>query len=243
MLYRTPRYVVTLDTDWVPAFVLDYVLSLLTSFNLPATVFCTSPYALENISGITPALHPNLMADSSQGTSQTETLKNLKSLYPGACGVRTHRLYWHSSLYDLFAEHGVHYDSSVFMPLQAYLVPNSHLGLTRFPIWWTDAFHVLSGFDVSRFTPPGRDEPGLKVLLFHPIHVYCNSRQPRETSRRLVSWDLFQCSEKDLAGYRNSGQGMESLFLNALRWLSAHRDQLSSLPALLPDAAAHVCLS
>jgi hypothetical protein len=218
--YPEPHHALAFDTDWVPQFVLDHVMNQLLAYNMPATIFCTSPYDFPSEPLLEKAWHPNFMPGSTQGDGEESCLDYLKSLYPDAVGSRSHRLYWHSGLRKRLMERGIRYDASLQCPLQTHLSHYTFAGLTRFPIWWSDGLHLLSGMDLEKVNIPDWDEPGLKTMVFHPIHIYCNTRDYNEMQPKLRRVNLPQASEVDLAGLRNPGPGVGMLFSKILKRLT-----------------------
>lgn len=210
---------ITLDTDWVPQFMLDYVLDMLQAYTIPATIFCTSAYLIPDGDIFEAALHPNLMADSTQGTSEEERLDFVQSLYPAAIGFRAHRYYWHSGLYSLLSRRGIAYDSSVLLPFHPDLKPSFSFGITRFPIWCGDNLYMNMFPRSSRFAPPGLGLPGLKVLTFHPVHIYMNSGSCEQTRILLAGQSVADIDERTAASLRRKGAGMGKVFENALHVL------------------------
>lgn len=237
---NAPRFVLTMDTDWAPQFVLDHVLDMLRTYNAPATLFCTSAYDLpaDMLANGTLeiGLHPNFMPGSTQGppdAGEEGRLRHLLDLYPDAIGSRSHRFYWHSGLRALLLRNGLRYDASIFCPLQSHLHEYDYYGLTRFPTWWADGYHLLQGLELDRFAPPGMHEPGLKILNVHPIHVYCNTNDLGRMKKSLAGVRLPEAEPNDLAPLRSRGAGVETLFLSALRMM-ADQDEPAILRALRP---------
>ena len=222
---------ITLDTDWVPDFVLQYALEILSAYQIRATIFFTSPYDLPFLSEHETALHPNLMSDATTGDTESARLHYIHKYYPNSKGVRTHRLYWHSGLHSQFLDAGLKYDSSLFCPLQKGLMPYNEVGLIRFPIWWVDNYHARRNFGFQHFDPPGVHEQGLKVLLFHPLQIYLNTRTLQEAKGLLEKRSILLQDERDLANKRRSGAGFETLFISALGY--ANSCECSTLSQLL----------
>lgn len=226
----------TIDTDWVPQFVLDHTLALLDAHQVRATIFCTSRYSHPLLDRHELALHPNLMADATEGTDEADRLHRLQQLYPKAIGIRTHRLYWHGGLHQAFEKAGLAYDSSLFCPLQKGLTAYREVQLLRFPLWWVDNFHSRQGFDLQEFSPPGLHEPGLKVLLFHPLQIYLNTGSLQEAAGLLDSVPVPRLEERVLRSRRRAGIGFETLFLSALQLLK--RRDPPTLAELVPKWSA-----
>lgn len=219
--------VLTMDTDWAPGFVLDYVLDLVRQYRVPVTLFCTSAYELPTDlaqAGLLEAsLHPNFMADSTQGAPDADErgrLRHLLRLHPEAVGSRSHRFFWHSGLRAALMDCGLRYDASIFCPLQSHLVGYDYYGLMRYPTWWADGYHLLQGMSAEAFDPPGFTEPGLKILNFHPIHVYLNTSDLAGVRRGMAGMRLHECEPRDLDPLRAGGFGVQTLFVDALRRLA-----------------------
>lgn len=243
-MQEKPRFILTMDTDWAPQFVLDHALSLIGDHGVPVTLFCTSPYHLpEDLQAdgsVETALHPNFMPGSTQGppnAGEEERLRHLLALYPTARGSRSHRFYWHSGLRNRLLNCGLAYDASIFCPLQSHLVPYDYYGLTRFPTWWADGYHLLKGFALDRFAPPGMEMPGLKILNFHPIHVYCNTSDLGRMKKALATIQLPEAGPEDLEPLRSDGHGVETLFISALKMM-AGREGATCLESILSDSKA-----
>lgn len=215
-----PRiFSLTFDTDWVPQFILDDILSILRDAGLAGTFFCTGAYA-PFPPEMEVGLHPNFLGyGNEERKSEEDVLAGLKSLYPQATGSRSHCYYWHNRLRPLFFAQGLRYDSSQLVPLQPDLRPHTFFGLTRFPVWYSDGVHMWLKAPFDKFSPPGLEDPGLKVLLFHPLHIYLNSRSPGESKELLQGREVFAVTE-DLAKNRRSGHGIRTLFLDTLRYIN-----------------------
>lgn len=205
----------TFDTDWVPQFILNDVLSQLQDAGLTGTFFCTGAYAPFPPS-MEAGIHPNFLGDSTMGGSEEECLAFIRRLYPQAIGSRSHCYYWHNRLRNLFLAQGLRYDSSQLLPLQPNLRPHSIFGLTHFPVWYSDGVHMQLGAACNTFSPDGLWDPGLKVLLFHPLHIYLNSRSVQESKELLGGCEVPFVTE-ELRTKRRSGHGMRTLFQAALK--------------------------
>lgn len=226
-------FVFTFDTDWAPQFVLDYVLDLLCVHGLKGTVFCTGPYSGLDRPGVEVGLHPNLMVDSTHGPTEGAALAHLKSVFPGATGVRTHRLYWHGGLYVTLPKHSIVYDSSLLMPLHPGLEPHRFGELVRFPVWWSERIHLDNAFSMDGFAFPARDKPGLKVLLFHPIHIYLNTVDMAETQQQLADLPrLEDAGPSDLEPLRNDGMGIGTIFRSCLEHVGDTQESHATLGEL-----------
>jgi len=217
----------TLDLDWAPDHVLEDTRALLAEAGLPATIFAThhtpGVLALSNLAGVEMGLHPNFFGAPDENLA----LSRLLSDFPGAIGVRDHLLFYHSRLLPLFAQKGIRYFSNDLMFLQPGLAPHyDWSGLVRLPIYWEDDIHCLyfdNRFDIDTLK---LEQPGMKILNFHPVHLYLNTRD--EADYRAAKPEL-QDPEAARA-HRQEGPGIRTLFLDVVRRLrSAPAPLLSSL--------------
>jgi len=226
----------TLDLDWAPDHVLEDTRQLLQRVGLPATIFAThqSPgvTALLALPGCETGVHPNFAGDPDKDALLTRLL----TAFPTAVGVRSHELYFDSRLLPLFQHKGVRYFSNDLMFLHSSLQPYyDWSGLVRLPIFWEDDVHCLY-FD-GRFDGAalGLDRPGLKVLNFHPVHLYLNTREFAD----------YQAAKPSLADpmaagkLRREGPGIRTLFLDVVGRLRGA--EMRTLGAISEEfRAAHV---
>ncbi len=227
-------FAVTLDTDWVPQFVLDDVLDIIESEGVKATVFCTSRYDFSGRRGIEAGIHPNFLPGTTQGDSEQGVLNHLLERYPEATGCRTHRLYWHGGLFEALSVRNIRYDSSLGMFLHPHLEPISMLGITRFPIWWEDDVHLHSALDLSSFSVPRMREPGLKICTFHPLLVYLNSKKVGDYRPAVQGCSSFrELQRTQLMAHRQGGAGLRSFFLQFLKHVKESQDTTCTLQELL----------
>ncbi len=214
----------TFDTDWAPQSVVEQVLESVLARNLSATVFATTPLDLPDDPRLEVALHPNLMADSTQGKDEKDILDNLQAWFPNALGLRTHRLYWRQGLAEELARRGLVYDASLFFPFKSHLAPVRGDGLVRFPGWWSDNLHMSHGFPFTKVEITNFQEPGLKIFAFHPMHILWNSTSPQGYREKLLRFQpLAEQKREALLACRDPGPGMGTFFETLLDYLANQR--------------------
>ncbi|MFO8072508.1 MAG: hypothetical protein R6V85_11600 [Polyangia bacterium] len=247
------RVVLSLDADWAPDHVLEDTLELLVDAEIPFTLFCTHETPLldrfRELDGSELSIHPNLY-DVAPGPSAAESgplhaarraralaeyrrkIAELKRIVPEARGMRCHDLLCSSSIAAIFANEGFEYMSSRVAWLEPGLrASRHHSGLVELPIWLED--DIWFSRDERGPRPDelafALEDDGLKVLSFHPIHLFLNTCSPahyreaalhvgdeaalREwvnTSERGVR-DLF----REIVGAAGRGFGIEH---NLLSW-------------------------
>jgi hypothetical protein len=167
----------SLDVDWVPDPILAHVTSLITRAGVSATFFATHPTpVLKSMSS--PAFEVGLHPHFNRGEDLDSPLHELKAAYPHARGARSHGLAVSSQVLQRYMAHGLRYEANVFLPGHAGLHPVTRFAdLVSIPFYWSDDKHLERG-DQFELSALALDAPGLKVLNFHPIHVYMNTASP-----------------------------------------------------------------
>lgn len=234
--------ILTFDVDWAPPFVVHFVLDKLRELGLRATIFCTSPLKIEDEHNFELAIHPNFMPDSTQGSSEDDVLNVMQAWFPHACGIRTHRLYWHSGLIHKLQRRGFLYDSSILLPFHPHIQPVKTEMIVRFPIWWTDNLHLTSGLILDKIDLPGLQSPGMKIFNFHPIHIYLNTNHLAiyKKNKKLIH-PLETQTATTLLKYRQDGIGLNTFFDSILKHLCENRCQTYCLRDLVGGLSGFSC--
>jgi hypothetical protein len=218
----------SVDVEWAHPAVLDDLRHLFDQAGIAATFFVTHEGIVAP--GHERALHPNFRRNgdsyrallgsgelSSDAPTESEiqrlVLKRTLGFAPEARGLRTHSLYFDSTLLPLYSLFGLEYDCSYDMPFVAGLRPfwKTH-SILAIPIYYMDHIDIMSGvtdFSVARL---GLDRPGLKVFDFHPNIVYLNASEEEDY---IKSKSFYHEPERLLAA-RNRGRGIRTLLLDLL---------------------------
>jgi hypothetical protein len=223
---------VTLDIDWAPDFMIDYAAGVLTERAVRATWFVT--HASPAVARLAESpifelgLHPNFLPGSSHGDSWEAVLAHCAGLVPGGRCMRTHSLAQSTPLLDhVAATTAVGVDASLYLPHAPGLRPVEHWSaggsLVRIPYVWED------DLEMARPRPAWSlaelpDAPGVKVLDFHPVHVFLNSAElgPYEELKRQPT-PLPDLDEAAAAPFANrDGVGTRDMFLQAVDHVAAH---------------------
>jgi hypothetical protein len=200
------------DTDWCDPEMVTWLQHELLTHGARATFFCTETrdkeaYEIRKPNEI--AIHPSPLSNLF-GTEIREHMSWLAKLYPEARGVRNHCLHQDTRLLSFAHENGFEYESNSLM----FLVPGLRYwtrpsGLVSVPIYWEDdvyfSYEAGVTFDMGDLW---LNAPGLKVLSFHPVHVWANTESQDD-------YALFKGS--DIVS-RKYGVGIRSLFMQFLRW-------------------------
>lgn len=224
----------TVDVEWAAPVVLDDLRALFDMYGVRATFFST--HAGVNVPGHERGIHPNfrrngdtyrsLLGQRGGETAITDdefhsfVISTTLGFAPEAKGVRTHSLYYDSTLVPLYSRLGIEYDCSYQMPLVAGLRPfwkSDHL--VQIPTYFADHFDIMcgvSGFDVTALH---LDRPGLKIFDFHPNIIYLNSR---DNAEYMATKEFYHDAERLLAA-RNSGRGARTLLIDLLEAVGSRK--------------------
>jgi len=210
----------TFDTDWVNDFVLQKTVDILRHYKLKATFFATHDSSL--LRSLNPecfeiALHPNF--ETTDGYYDLTTLDSLKTIYPSAVGMRSHTLFFSSRLIPRIETLGLRYESNIFLWHHPNLqVVDRTKNLKSIPFIWSDDKHVELEKAFTLDAIPNLKMGGLKVLNFHPIHVFLNTCSQ---NHYLNSKKVFNLPEIEHKIYY--GQGIRSLFINVCEYIKREK--------------------
>ena len=166
----------TFDIDWVKDEILQPIVDKLISAKVKTTLFATHQSDLinnldRNLFEI--GIHPNFL--NIPGDYETP-VKELKTWYSEAIGARSHHLYLNSSILTFLKKYGFHYESNYHLFLHQQLCPFSRMKeLVSIPFYWQDDTHFRMGKDF-KLEELNLNSIGLKVLAFHPMHIYMNTK-------------------------------------------------------------------
>ena len=214
--------VLSFDIEWACAEVVADVVRLLEERNLRATFFCTHP-GIE-VADHERSLHPNFFRDGNTQVAEAHSIPDelefyravvgaARTLCPEATGVRSHRRYYTPLVEQVLRENDLQYDSTAMEPLTPGLAPG-WLGdnLLSLPIYFMDHWDLgfqATGFELARLR---LDEPGLKVVDFHPNLIFLNAATIGQYEQ---SRPYYRDPDR-LRAARHSGRGVRTLFLDLL---------------------------
>ncbi len=230
----------TCDIDWAPEFAIESVLRAVEEHGHKLTIFAT--HRSELLLGAPPwlevGIHPDFTRQLPNAPRFEDKISALKSCYPSAVGMRSHRDFFGNNIGDMAKNCGLRYDVSSFLwnqPLcQAHVDYN---GMTRFSYCWEDGIHLDMGFglDMERVT---LHAPGLKILNVHPILIHLNSSS--EEHRRGVTRrypDLTSAPDSEISADVNRGRGIGHVWRELLQYLAENNVRTHLLrEALTPSA-------
>lgn len=216
------KWFITLDVDWANDDVLGFAIDMVEDAEIHATWLITHESRWIDRLHENPlfelGVHPNfnhLLADGPGSTkSVNEVIRQLLEIVPSSRSVRSHSLTYSSRLSDSFLELGLTHDLNSYVPRRAtanlspWTLPN---GLTRVPTIWEDDFE----FPILSDQPWGEWDIGIRVINFHPIHLYLNT----EDAQRYESTRQMHNSPKQLENHRNKSIGTRSEFQSLVAFL------------------------
>lgn len=217
------RIFLTFDIDWACDAVLADAIDLVEAAGVPATWFVTHStpllVRLRANDKFELGIHPNfnflLEGDPRNGANAAEVVDRMLELVPQARSVRSHSMTQSSRLLQLFKDRKLTHDANHFIPEHSgiELRPWLHWnGLIKVPYCWEDDAHCMHDqySDVESMSK----RSGIRVLDFHPIHVYLNTeRMERYESTR----SIHHLPEKLLAHRSAHHQGAREVLKSLLK--------------------------
>ena len=229
-------FILTMDCDWAPDFVLDHVREMLERKSAHATLFVTHPaaalHAWKASSRFELGWHPNFLPGSTQGRDTAAVAAYLDAVAPGARSMRTHGLLQSTSLFQDFLSRAprIRYDTSLYLPGQDEvrgfdLKLGAGTQLRRYPFVWEDDLHLLAG-GAGDFRLADLAARGLCIVNFHPIHIYLNTADFSDYAKVRALGPMQALTAAQMEPYRNQGNraaGIGTIFADALETLDFSR--------------------
>ena len=223
----------TVDVEWAALEVLADLRDLFDQHGVRATFFVT--HGGVETPGHERGLHPNFrrdgdtykrlreMCDETALTDEgihANILSRTLSFAPEAKGLRTHSLYYDSTLLPLYRRFGLEYDCSYRLPLVEGLRPfwKQH-EIVEIPTYYADYFDLVTGATAFDLKALALDRPGLKVFDFHPNLVYLNA----SNAAAYHATKSFYHEPGQLLAARQPGKGTRTLLVDLLAAVSASR--------------------
>ena len=177
--------ILTLDIDWAPDFMIDFVMERLVAKEVKATWFVThSSPAVDRLRQwpdlFELGIHPNFLPNSTQGRTWEDVLAFCMDLVPEARSMRAHDLFQSTSLLDtVIHTTPIMTDLSLFLPYVSLISPFEYYwnkrSLLRLPYYWEDDFEMVQPDVHWDFPTRYGNGQGVRVFNFHPVHVFLNS--------------------------------------------------------------------
>jgi hypothetical protein len=218
----------TIDLDWAHDAIIEDTLNLLIEYNTKATILITHETPLieemRKNYNLELGIHPNLEQDISKFDDLTtvtqKRLSDLKLIVPEAITFRSHSTTNSSRIMEVARDHGIQYDLNFFIEFhQEFYFSYWRIwnGMTRVPYIWTDDVYISEPQRESDQTFRSIiNWPGIKVLNFHPIHIFLNSRKKSdyENSKK------YRENPEILSRLRSPGFGTREKFIHLLSIMS-----------------------
>lgn len=225
------RTILTFDTDWCPDFAIDFIADVLVKNAVAATWFIThdSPairrlWRYPELFEI--GIHPNFLPQSTHGDSPAAVLSYCFGIAPGARSARTHGLAQSTPILGEMMRAGVAVDVSLFLPGSSNLQPHGFRyygkALLRVPYNWEDDYEMSQPRRSWSFEGWAHGRPGLRVLDFHPIHVYLNAPDVAryEAIKQVLKSSVSKVAQAAAELHVCRSEGPRTFFEEAVVWLS-----------------------
>lgn len=214
--------VITIDIDWAPDHMIEAMAYALIDARVKATWFVTHTTPTLRLLRAHSALfelgiHPNFRPNSTHGQTAPEVLAHCLAIVPEARSVRMHGLLQSTALLDDILHAGLQIDASLFLPRATGLRPVDYwwsgARLVRIPFIWEDDYEFHTPDPIWNIAQLSAAGGGLRVLNFHPVHVFLNSSSPHAYDALRARSDNYLGLEPDEASkFRQSGLGAATMF-------------------------------
>lgn len=220
----------TFDVEWASDEVIADTRALLDEHEIAGTFFAT--HAGIAVPGHERAIHPNFRRDGDthrafgEGSGATDmdiyrhVVRTTLDYAPEAKGARSHSLLFDSMLLPVYKECAIEYDATYRLELVPHLRPfTKQYGILEIPTYYADFYDIVSaktGFLLENML---LDQPGLKVVDFHPNLVYANCSTLGEYERMKSCYN----DPERLKASRSSSNGARSLLIDLLQYVRANK--------------------
>lgn len=235
----TNDFILTLDVDWAPDWVVEYVANLLIKHKVKATWFITHDslglnYLKKHNQLFELGIHPNVLPGSSHGVGEEKVLEHIKNIVPEAVSMRTHGLYQSTKfLVKANQKYGIKRDVSLFLPLAESLRPHKFQtqgsDLLRIPYFWEDDREMFMENPLWEISDARLKNKGLKIFNFHPIHLVLNTENFLRYEKLKSIIPIQDWDEKIVKVNYNKGQGPKTLFIGLLELLSGKGKKIQEI--------------
>ncbi len=218
---------ITIDIDWAPDFAILDTVELLLKYDVAATILVThkSPLLQDLRShhnfefGIHPNFNPLLNGSAQNGDDAKKVMENIIKIVPHPKVARGHSLTSNSEIQELYKDFGVTHDLNTFIPTGAGMTLKPFTfwnNLVTVPYCWEDDVHLYyERIGITEKEPKdihNMNDGGLKVINFHPIHIYLNT----ESLNRYENSRGFHGDIEKLEEYRYQGFGTRDRFIELI---------------------------
>ena len=217
-------FVFSIDVDWAIQPLVDDVAKILDDYKIKGTFFLTNKIDSSKLSNHELAIHPNF-----EGSSNFEEIleKTLQILPKNSCkGSRSHKLYYNSSLPLIYQKFGLEYDSNYILPNYEKPIPFfiPHSKILEIPFFFGDDALLTnnSNFNLKNIN---LDDTGIKVFMFHPIHIFLNTNSIdayQNIKNKYTDFDFLKTK-------KNSKEGIRSFFIQLLEYVEKNNIETQTM--------------
>jgi len=218
-------FVISIDSDWAIQQLLDDVVDILNSYKIKGTFFLTNEINFANFKEHELAIHPNF-----EGTTDFENiLKKTISFLPSkkTKGTRSHKLYYNGNLPIYYKKLGIEYDSNYILPNydnpHPFYIPKT--SILEIPFFFGDDSLFTENSDFSLDSIDLKDS-GVKVFMFHPIHIFLNSRTSDDYEKIKPKYTNYEYLKSNQNSEKN---GIRTFFTNLLDFIEKNKIETKTM--------------
>ncbi len=218
-------FAISIDADWAIQPLINDVSDILNEFKTSATFFLTNTIDYSNLKNHELAIHPNY----EKTTEFEEVLKKTLQILPDkkSRGVRSHKLYYNTTLPSIYEKLGIEYDSNYILPNYEnpipFFIPNSKV--LEIPFFFGDdqLFSSKTNFDLENLS---LTDSGVKVFMFHPYHVFMNSSSSEDYLKNKPHYNDYEYLDKN-KNYKK--RGIRGLFIKLLEFIESNHIETNTM--------------
>ena len=203
-------YIITIDIDFVPDFMILDTINLLKENGCKATFFITHDSKaielLKKEKSFEIGIHPNLDKNSTQkGSGSKEKIQYIRNLYSGIVSNKFHILGYSYKDFYLLKDCGIKFDCSMCYYETPYLLPAYHsdVDLVITPYWWEDGLTLAMKKNIG-LDKTAIKTPGIKIFTFHPLDIYLNTYSFEIRNKiKLLKSSVNNITKEELIGKKN----------------------------------------
>jgi len=216
------KLVLTLDTDCGNDEVIEDSINLIIKNGIDKfVVFATKKFSVFKSlpSSIEIGIHPYISCIS----EGERVISSLKKSIPSAISLRNHTLFNSAKLFRVYANLGIKATSNYLSFFSKNLSPISlPYEIKEYPIYFMDDAYILLYTGNDKFTVDSLNlnSAGLKVLAFHPIHIFLNTEN-------LSRYEKAKSAFRNINELRNfinkKNKGIKDLFCDVLQYIKENK--------------------
>ena len=226
-----PRIILSLDTDCGNEDVVKNTIDiLLGNYINKFTIFATENFYIFNT--LPPTVEIGLHPYISSISEAEEKISSLKNTFPLSVSLRNHTLFNSARLFPIYNRQGIRATSNYLSFLSKNITPiRLPYDINEYPIYFMDDAYIILYNHPDKFSVGSLklNSPGLKVLTFHPIHIFLNTNDLAQYSKSKNNFNNIRKLKRNI----NKNKGIKNLFIDTLQYIKKEQMSIFTFSELL----------